>query len=179
VARQAAYAWLAVAQAQTRIVPAYRGGYGARQFGLWSPERSVWLQDDTSGMMSLEHYRQFFLEPMRLMSVFPYGVLHLHILSLHLAETLAGVPGIRVINFYFDSKRITLQAALPTLRRLQAQGMPLVLARDVYEGFTLEEYEEILDGLSPRGLSVHLNAGSVEEGQAVMAYARRRAASSG
>jgi hypothetical protein len=130
-------------------------------------------------MMSLEHYRQFFLEPMRLMSVFPYGVLHLHILSLHLAETLAGVPGIRVINFYFDSKRITLQAALPTLRRLQAQGMPLVLARDVYEGFTLEEYEEILDGLSPRGLSVHLNAGSVEEGQAVMAYARRRAASSG
>ena len=175
LAGQAAQVWRIVARAETKIVPAYRGGYGARQFGLWSPERSVWLQDDSSSMMSLEHYRQFFLAPMRTMSIFPYGVLHLHIPSLHLAETLAEVPHIRAINFYFDSKRITLQTAMPTLRRLQARGLPLVLAKDVYEGFTLQEYEEILASLSPRGLSVHLKADSVEEGQAAMDYVRRRA----
>jgi len=173
LARQAADLWLGVARAEAEIVPPYRGGYGMRQFGLWSPARSVWLQDDTSSMMSLKHYRQFFLEPMGQMSVFPYGVLHLHIPSLH--ETLADVRNIRAINFYFDSPAVSLQDAMPTLRRLQARKMPLILAKDVYEGFSLEEYDEILDGLSPRGLSVHLKADSVEEGRAVMARVRERA----
>ena len=117
LARQAAQVWQRVAQAQTKIVPPFRSGYGARQFGLWSPERSVWLQDDTSSMMSADHYRQFFAEPMQMMSTFPYGVLHLHIPSLHLAELFTGIPNIRVMNFYFDSKRITLQTRQSRLRR--------------------------------------------------------------
>ena len=104
LAQQAAQVWLRVARAQEAIVPAYRGGYAIRQFGLWSPERSVWLQDDTSSMMSLRHYRRNFIEPMRPMSVYPYGVLHLHAPSLHIAETLADVPNIRAINVYFDSR---------------------------------------------------------------------------
>lgn len=173
LARDAAQVWLRVARAQEVIVPSFRGGYAIRQFGLWSPGRSVWLQDDTSSMMSSRHYRGIFLEPMRTMSVYPYGVLHLHAPSLHLAETLADIPNIRAINVYFDAPGVTLQAAMPTLRRLQARKMPLILARDVYAGFSLEEYREILDGLSPAGLSVHLKAESVEEGQAVMAIIER------
>ena len=174
LAGQAAKVWLQVARAQTKVVPPYRGGYGVRQFGLWAPERAVWLQDDTSSMMSENHYRQFFLNPMRTMSVFPYGVLHLHIPSLHLAETLASVRNVRAINLYFDSPKVTFQQAAPTLRRLQALKMPLILAKDVYDGFSLDEYDEILEGLSPRSLSVHLQADSVEEGHAVMAYVRKK-----
>lgn len=176
LAGQAAEVWLKVVRAQMEIVPAYRGGYGMRQFGLWAPERAVWLQDDTSGMMSLEHYCRFFLDPMRRMSSLPYGVLHLHIPSLHLAEMLAEVANIRAINLYFDSATVTLQDAMPTLKRLQARGMPLILAKDVYEGFSLAEYEEIMDGLSPGGLSLHLKADSVEEGRAVMRFVQERAA---
>jgi hypothetical protein len=37
----------------------------------------------------------------------------------------------------------------------------------------LEEYWEILDGLTPAGLCVHLKAESVAEGRAVMAAIRR------
>lgn len=174
LAQQAAAAWRAVAAAQEAVVPAYRGGYAIRQFGLWSSGRSVWLQDDTSSMMSLRHYRRTFLGPMTSMSAYPFGVLHLHAPSLHLAETLAAVPNIRAINIYFDSAAVTFQAALPTLRRLQARGVPLILAKDVYTGFTLEEYQEIMDALSPRGLSVHLKAESVAEGREVMVKVRRR-----
>ena len=173
LARDVAEAWRRVAQAQETLVPAYQGGYAIRQFGLWSPGRSVWLQDDTSGMMSLRHYRRLFLAPMQTMSAYPFGVLHLHAPSLHLAETLAAVPNIRAINVYFDAPAVTLQAAMPILRRLQARQMLLILAKDVYAGFSLEEYREILDGLSPRGLSVHLKADSVEEGRAVMAAVER------
>jgi len=169
LADQAAGVWLNVAWAEAEIVPRYRGGYGVRQFGLWAPDLAPWLQDDTSSMMSLDHYRQFFREPMARMSAFPYGVLHLHIPSLHLAEMLAKVPHVRAINLYFDSPAVSLSDAMPTLQRLQERRMPLILAKDVYEGFTLEEYREILDGLSPRGLSVHLKAGSIDEGREVMA----------
>lgn len=168
LAHQAAEVWLQVAQAEAHIVPAYRGGYGVRQFGLWAPELAVWLQDDTSATISRKHYQEFFIEPMHTLSVYPYGVLHLHIPSLHHAETLAGVRNVRAINVYFDSPAVTLQDAMPTLQRLQQRQMPLILAKTVYEGFTLEEYREILDGLSPRGLSVHLKADSVEEGREVM-----------
>ena len=173
-AAQAAHAWRRVVEAQTTVVPAWRGGYGVRQFGLWAPERAVWLQDDTSSMMSLNHYCQLFLGPMGTMSVYPYGVLHLHIPSLHLAETLAGVRNVRAINLYFDDPNVTLGGAMPVLRRLQERGTPLILAKDVYRGFSLEEYDEILEGLSPRGLSVHLAAGSAEEGRAVMDAVRSR-----
>lgn len=175
LARQAAHLWRQVVEAEMRVVPSYWGGYGVRQFGLWAPGRAVWLQDDTSSMMSEEHYRQFFLEPMRQMSYLPYGVLHLHIGSLHVAELLARVPNVRAVNLYFDDPRVTLEDAMPTLRRLQARSVPLILAKDVYQGFTLAEYKEILDNLSPRGLSVHLKAESVEEGRAVMEAVRAMA----
>ena len=169
LASQIAEVYLQVARAQEGLIPAYRGGYAIRQFGLWSPERSVWLQDDTSSMISLRRYQQIFLEPMVKMSGFPYGVLHLHAPSLHLAETLAAVPNIRAINIYFDSPTITLEKAVPVLRKLQEKKMPLILTKEVYQGFSMEEYRFILENLSPGGLSVHLQVGSIEEGQAVMA----------
>jgi hypothetical protein len=175
LAGQVTTMWLNVAWAEAEIVPRYRGGYGVRQFGLWAPDLAPWLQDDTSSMMSLDHYRHLFLDPMVRMSMFPYGVLHLHIPSLHLAEMFAQVPNVRAINLYFDSPTISLSDAMPTLQRLQARRMPLILAKDVYEGFTLDEYVQILDGLSPRGLSVHLKAESVEEGCAVMETVRAMA----
>ena len=140
-----------------------------RQFGLWAPERAVWLQDDTSSMMSADHYRQFFLDALQRMSWLPYGVLHLHIGSLHVAELMSEVRNVRAVTFfYFDDPQVTLQKAMPTLRRLQERRVPLILAKDVYQGFTLAEYAEIMDSLSPRGLSVHLKAESVEEGRDVM-----------
>jgi hypothetical protein len=172
LAGQAATAWLQAAQAQAKIVPPYRGGYGLRFYGLWAPERTVWLQDDTSVMMSLDHYQEFFLSPMRTMSVFPCGTLHLHIPSLHIAETLARLPNLHALNLTFDSQEITLQRAMPTLRRLQDRRVPLILTKDTYAGFSLDEYDEILENLSPRGLSVHLKADSVAEGRAVMAYVK-------
>ena len=169
LALQVAEVYLQVARAQEALIPDFRGGYAIRQFGLWSSGRSVWLQDDTSSMMSLRMYRQVFIEPMTRMSGFPYGVLHLHAPSLHLAETLAGVPNIRTINVYFDSPTTTLEKAFPVLRRLQAMKMPLILTQEVYQGFSMDEYRLILENLSPAGLSVHLQAGSITEGQALMA----------
>ena len=86
----------------------------------------------------------------------------------------ANARNVRAINLYFDDPHVTLGDAMPVLRRLQERGTPLILAKDVYQGFSLEEYDEILEGLSPRGLSVHLAAGSAEEGRQVMDAVRSR-----
>jgi hypothetical protein len=174
LALQCADLWRQVVEMEMQIVPPYHSGYGVRQFGLWAPERAVWLQDDTSSMMSPRHYRRFFLDAMKRIAYLPYGVLHLHIGSLHVAEMLAEVPHVRAINLYFDDPRVSLQQAMPVMQRLQAKGMPLILAKTVYQGFSLTEYEEILDGLSPRGLSVHLAATSVKEGKDIMEVIRNR-----
>jgi hypothetical protein len=173
LAHQAASLWRKVVEAEMRVVPSYRDGHGIRQFGIWAPERAVWLQDDTSSMMSVEHYTRFFVHALHEMSFLPYGVLHLHIGSLHLAERMAQVPNVRAVNLYFDDPQVSLATAMPTLQRLQAGRVPMILAKDVYQGFTLEEYREILDGLSPQGLSIHLKAESVDEGRAMMAAAKR------
>jgi hypothetical protein len=176
LALDVASAWRVLAAAQAERLPAWRGGYVIRQFGLWSPGRSAWLQDDTSGMMSLRHYRRAFLAAFRGMAAYPYGVLHLHAPSLRLADTFAEAPRVRAVNVYFDSPTVTLAAAMPTLRQLQARGMPLVLAKDVYAGFTLAEYDEILDGLSPAGLSVHLAPAGEQSPGDIMEAVRERAA---
>lgn len=175
LAGQAASIWLKVAQAQAKILPPYRGGYGVRFYGLWAPAQAACLQDDTSVMISSSHYRRFFLGPIRTMSIFPISMVHLHIPSLHIVEILAELPNMRAVNLTFDSQAITLQRAMPALQRLQARKMPLILTKDAYAGFSLMEYEEILDGLSPRGLCVHLKADSLDEGRAVMSYVRERA----
>jgi hypothetical protein len=176
LALQCADLWRQVVEAEMRIVPSYHGGYGIRQFGLWAPGRAIWLQDDTSAMMSPRHYRELFLESMVRMSHLPYGVLHLHIGSLHVSEMLADVPNVRAINLYFDDPKVSLRQAMPVMQRLQARGVPLILAKTVYEGFSIEEYLEVLDGLSPRGLSVHLHANSVAEGVERMEAVRAVAA---
>ena len=49
-----------------------------------------------------------------------------------IAELLAQVPNVRAVNVYFDDPGVTLQQAMPTLKRLQAGGTPLILAKDVY-----------------------------------------------
>ncbi|MCL5994627.1 MAG: hypothetical protein M1546_01060 [Chloroflexi bacterium] len=173
--RQVAELWIQVVRAQQKIIPPYLGGYAVLEFDLWAPGGTVYLQDDTSGMISLKQYRSLFMDSIQAMAFMPYSAVHLHIPSLHLAEEFSQVRNVRCINCSCDSQTTTFQDALPTLRRLQERNVPLVLNKYVQEGFSLEEYEEILDGLSPAGVCVHLRAGSVEEGQAVMAYVRERA----
>lgn len=175
LASQVAQVWRGVAKAQLPLLPSFRGGYAIRQFGIWSEERSSWLQDDTSVMISQPQYQDLFLDGFQKMCMFPYGTLHLHIPSLHHAETFAEVPGVRAMNFYFDSQKISLNDAIPTLEKLQKAQMPLILAKDVNEGFTLDEYDHIIDKLSPRGLSVHVCSENVEEGRHVMAHVRKQA----
>jgi hypothetical protein len=176
LAQQVAAMWAQVARAQLELNPGYLGGFSVFEFDLWAPEPVAYVQDDTSGMISLAQYRQLFVPALRNVAFLPYNALHLHIPSLHLAEELARIPNIRAVNCSCDSKTVSFRDALPTLRRLQEHNMPIIINKYVEEGFTLAEYEEILDGLSPRGLCVQLKADTIEEGQAVMETVRARAA---
>jgi hypothetical protein len=174
-AQQVARMWVQVARAEREIIPRYLGGFAVLEYDLWAPEIVAYFQDDTSGMISLGQYRQLFVPAMRTMAFLPYNALHLHIPSLHVVEELATLPNIRAVNCNCDSSSLTIDDALPTLRRVQERGKPIIIDAYAEEGFSLDQYEHILEVLSPRGLSVHLKAGSVEEGREVMEYVRQRA----
>lgn len=172
LALQAAELYRRTAEEELKRLAPWENGYVIRQFGLWSSDHSVWLQEDTSGMMSCDQYESIFLPAFEKMAAFPYGVLHLHIHSIHQAELFAQVPGVKCINIYFDDNRTKVKDKIPILKNLQKMKMPLVIAKDIYDGFTLKEYDEILEMLSPDGLSVHLGAGSIEEANEIIKIAR-------
>jgi hypothetical protein len=174
LAALATRAWRVAACTQQAVIPTYHGGYVLRWFGLWAPGPAAWLQDDASGMLSPDFYRDLFLAAIGQALVFPYSVMHLHSTSLHIVDLLLDAPGLRAININMDPAGVSLDRAMPVLQRIQQHGKGLILSRDLYQNFTLDEFDDIVDVLSPRGLCVWLDAHSIEEAQAVLAKAKER-----
>jgi hypothetical protein len=166
-ALEVARIWRRVVDGLRDAITPYHNGYGIRQFGIWSPGLSVWLQDDTSSMISARHYQAVFLSGLETMFDVPYGVLHLHVQSKHHALTFGAYDKVRAINIYLDDLTKPIADAMPTLQRLQALDRPLILAKDVYQGFSLAEYEELMAGLRPNGLRLHVNAPSLEDAREI------------
>ncbi len=161
----AARLWRRVVEGLRDLIPTYHDGYGIRQFGIWSPGLAVWLQDDTSSMISPRRYDDVFLPALSTMFDVPHGVLHLHVQSKQHVSTFATYKTVRAINVYLDDLTKPIADAIPALQRAQALDMPLILAKDVYQGFSLAEVDELLGALQPQGLSLHVHAGSADEAQ--------------
>ncbi|MFN8007550.1 MAG: hypothetical protein U0V70_11100 [Terriglobia bacterium] len=180
LAHMAAHAWTEAVRAQSSVVPLYHGGYVLRWFGLWAPQPTVWYQEDASTMISGEMYRDLFLAATREAMILPYTTFHLHSPSLHIVDLIleANLPNLRAFNINMDPAGIPIEQAIPILQRIQARQKALILSKDLYENFTLEEYREILNGLSPRGLCVWLDGQSVEQACEILALAKEQSGKS-
>ena len=180
LAQMAASAWVDAAKAQLYEVPRFHGGYVLRWFGIWAPEPTVWYQEDASTMISRDFYRDLFLASTKSALVFPYSVFHLHSPSLHIVDLIleANLPNLRAFNINMDPTGISIDKAIPALQRIQEHQKALILSKDLYENFTLEEYEEISKALSPRGLCVWLDGKTIEEAHEILSLAKEQTAKS-
>ena len=180
LAQMAANAWVEAATSQLKVVPRFHDGYVLRWFGIWAPEPTVWYQDDASTMISRDFYQDLFLSPARSALVFPYSVFHLHSPSLHIVDSIleANPPNLRAFNINMDPTGISIDKAIPVLQHIQEHHKSLILSKDLYQNFTLEEYDEIIQGLSPQGLCVWLDGRSVEEAHEILALANEHTAKS-
>ena len=180
LAHMAASAWGDAAKAQLQAVPRFHNGYVLRWFGIWAPAPTVWYQEDTSTMISREFYRDLFLASTRSALVFPYSVFHLHSPSLHIVDLILEInlPNLRAFNINMDPTGISIDQAIPVLKRIQEHGKALILSKDLYDNFTLKEYAEILKALSPRGLCVWLDGKTIEEAHEILSLAKEQTVTS-
>jgi hypothetical protein len=176
LAHRAASAWVNAAKAQLNAVPRFHSGFVLRWFGLWAPAPTVWYQEDASTMISRDFYQELFLPSTRSALIFPYSVFHLHSPSLHIVDLIleADLPNLKAFNINMDPTGISIDKAIPVLQRIQKHGKALILSKDLYENFTVREYEEILKALSPRGLCVWLDGKTIEEAHEILSLAKEQ-----
>jgi hypothetical protein len=143
-------------------IPVYQGGFYDAQYQLWSPGPIVRLQEDASGVLSPELYREF-LQPVdrEVARHFASAFIHLHSNSMFLYDLFLEVEEIRCfqVNYELASGGPAIAGMVPAFRKIQAAGRPLL----VRGSFTPDELRLLVDALDPRGLYLYIMVGSRAE----------------
>jgi corrinoid protein of di/trimethylamine methyltransferase len=165
--------WIEVGRAQLELVPESEEGYlvGCSGLRCWMPEKGIWLQDDAvSSALSPSFYENIFIPQVRrIASAFPMVAFHLHGNYLWPVELLLQVDEIDVLELGYDVGVCDLEEVMRGWHMIQ-EKKPCI----AYADATLEEFQWILDRLSPTGLSLQTLSPTIEEGQALrdLVYAR-------
>ena len=143
-------------------LPLYHGGYFDAQYQLWSPGPIIRLQEDASGVLSPQLYREF-LQPVdrAVAGHFASAFIHLHSNSMFLYDLFLEVEEIRCfqVNYELHSGGPPIAGMIPAFRKIQAADRPLL----VRGSFTPDELHLLVDALEPRGLYLYIMVGSLAE----------------
>jgi hypothetical protein len=158
--------FLAVLAAQKRLVPPFHGGEALGFYHVWAPGQAVWFQDDLSAILSPALYREFFLDPARLiLAGHDHTAVHLHPASFFILDELLTLDGLKVVEVNKDVGGPSVQEMLPHLAKIMSlRG--LILWGDL----TLADLEVVRKNLPCRGLALHVVAPSLEEARARREY---------
>jgi len=160
--RRSGEVFVAITEAAWKHIPLYHDGYYDAQYQLWSPGPIVRLQEDASGVYSPVLYREF-LQPVdrEVAGRFASAFIHLHTNSMFLYDQFLEVEAIRCfqVNHEPHSGGPPVAGLIPSLRKIQAAGRPLVLRGS----FTTDELRQVVDRLDPRGLYLYIMVASLDE----------------
>ena len=156
-------AWIAVNKVQLDLIPSLEGGY-CDNYDIWTPGRTSYFADDTSILVSPAIYREF---------LFPYDTqiaasletpwMHVHSGEVRLAPEFVKIPRLLAIQVVNDRPAgPTLKEVLPQLKLIQTNHALLL------RKYPMEELEEILPELSPKGLYIDTQCDSLEEAQEIL-----------
>ena len=163
-------AFLAVIDAQRRIVPPFYRGSALGFYHLWAPGPSIWFQDDLSAILSPELYRRFFLDSARLiLQDFEYTAVHLHPASFFILDELLTLENLKVVEVNKDVCDPGVKEMLPVLQKIM-QTRGLILWGDL----TVEDLELVRRHLPCRGLALNIVAPTVEEARERLEYIQTR-----
>ncbi|MGD8751202.1 MAG: hypothetical protein PVG14_07255, partial [Anaerolineales bacterium] len=162
LAEVCANVWIEVGQAQLDLIPEVdEMGHIASVGSLrcWLPGKGIWLQDDAASVLSPNFYEQLFLPQVKkIVSHFPYVVMHLHGTYLWLIDQLLEIKEIDALELNYDAGIVQLEEILPAWKKIQTKKPCIAFATA-----TLEELAFIADQLDPIGLSLQTLASTVEE----------------
>jgi len=145
------------------IIPRYYGGT-CEGYMMWTPGRGNWLSCDLSTMISPEHYREYIYEyDQQIVDYLDNCWMHTHSGGARMIEEfskLDGLKGIQIVND--EPAGPTIKELLPIMKKVQ-EKYPLILRK-----FSIAEIKEVLPELSPGGLFIDTQCGSLKEAEDIL-----------
>jgi DNA-binding FadR family transcriptional regulator len=162
-------AFLAVIEAQRRLIPPFYGGQALGFYHIWASGSAIWFQDDLSSLLSPQLYRQFFLGSARMiLAGHEHTAVHLHPNCFFILDELLSLEGLKVVQVNKDISGPGIEEMLPVLAKIM-QTRGLILWGDL----TVEDLELVKQNLPCRGLALNVVAPTREEAVARLQYIRR------
>ena len=160
--------WIAFGHCLLEHLPLFNGGTGSFLYSLWSPGKTIWLQEDAAALLSPALYEEFIYPAnCRLAEAFEHTVIHLHpsrfIPTGHLVRS-----GIDVIELHIDHDGPRAESLLSHYLTI-LPAKPLLIWGDLSE----DDLEFVMTRLPQQGLAVNVVISSPEEGAALWDRAMR------
>ena len=157
-------AWIAVQELQFRCVPSFFGGY-CDNYGIWSPGKSGYFSNDLSTCVSSQMYRRLMMEQdSRMAAVMEYPWMHTHSAQARLIPDFLDIPAIHGLQIVNDGiAGPDLNEVFPYAQMVQKRGKCLLLRK-----YSIEELMPYLPKLSPKGLLIDTQCGSLSEAKDII-----------
>jgi len=154
--------WIEFGRCLLERLPLFHGGTGSFLYGLWSPGKLIWLQEDAAALLSPAMYESFILPAdQAIASAFERTVIHLHptrfIPTKQLVET-----DLDAIELHIDHDGPRAEALWDHYRTISAKK-PLYIWGDLTE----EDLEFVFTQLRRQGLAVNVIVESPDEAHAL------------
>lgn len=150
--------WIAFGRHLLQHVPSFNGGTGSFFYSVWTPGRTIWLQEDAAALLSPDLYEKFILPcDQKIAHAFEHSVMHLHPARFVPVSYLVNTD-ISVIELHIDKGGPTAEELYPT-HSLALEHKPLVVWGDI----SRDDFEFMLAHLPSRGLLMNVVVSSIDE----------------
>jgi hypothetical protein len=161
VARLTDY-WISFGQCLLRHVPQFHGGTGAFFYNIWTPGKTIWMQEDAAALLSPGLYEEFIkAADDRICRAFESSVIHLHPSRFIPADYFLDMP-VDVIELHFDRGGPSAPDLLALHRKILAKK-PLLVFGDLIE----KDLDFMIENLPWKGLAINMAVASVEAAREV------------
>ena len=154
--------WIAFARSQLGMIPDFHGGTGSFYYGVWLPGKGVWLQEDSSALMSPELFGSFVAPAIHKMAgSFDTSVIHLHPSIYIPVEFLVEAP-LSAVELHIDFGGPRAEELLPYYRKI-LDHKPLIIWGDL----SFEDLDFIAAKLDRQALALLPVVASIEQAEGI------------
>jgi hypothetical protein len=156
-------AWIDVTRFQLELVEPLDGGY-CDNYDIWTPGRTSYFANDITTLVSPQTYREhLFSFDCEVAETLDTPWMHVHSGGVQIVPEFLKIPGLVGIQIVSDYPAgPTLKEIRPLLKDIQKNHCLLL------RKYPMEEIKEILPELSPQGLYIDTQCGSLEEAQVIL-----------
>ena len=139
------------------IIPPFNGGYCCGQLNIWAPEKTIYLQEDSSAILSPRLFREFLLPfHERIAGLAPhFSAMHTHASSIHVLREVLTNKNLKCVQIDIEPEGLKTKDLIRDFQAVQESGKCLMVQGDISD----EETELLYKELSPEGLCIFIVRG--------------------